>query len=60
MKDTKKLIIKDKGYAIYKSSKPVLGGYYVVCDLKKRKAKNGLSLDSAYDLFKQLTLEATN
>ena len=60
MKDTKgKIIIKDGDYAIYKTVEPIMGGNYSVINSKDKTAKSGLCLDGAYEIFKQLTLEAT-
>jgi hypothetical protein len=52
MKNT--LIKKHKNLAIYKADKPTFGGFYIVADHSHKLAINGLCLDAASDLFKQL------
>ena len=59
MKNTKgKLIIKDGDFAIYKTIEPIMGGSYSVINFKDKVAKSALCLEAAYEIFKQLTLEA--
>lgn len=54
---TKQLIIKEGNYSIHRVEPAIKGGNYVVCNHKERKAKAGLSLDAAFDIFRKLTLK---
>jgi len=59
MKVTEKTeILKYKGFILYKTN-PVYGGCYAIVNNNNKTAKTGLSLNAAFDLFNELTLEAT-
>ena len=53
------LIVKDGNFAIYKTIAPLMGGNYSVVSLKDKTAQSSLCLDAAFEIFRQLTLEAT-
>jgi hypothetical protein len=45
------IIKKYKSLQIVRLDEPILGGYYVVRCTKEKKAKNGLTLDAAIEVF---------
>jgi hypothetical protein len=47
-------IIEDGNFAIFRTES-VLGGEYSVVNLTNNKAKIGLCLDAAYEIFNKLT-----
>lgn len=50
-----KLLSKCGDLAIIKMPEPVFGGWYAVVKISERRAKTGLCLDAAMDIFKELT-----
>lgn len=51
------LIAKEGNLSLYRLSQPIYGGLYAVVDSRSKKAKTGLNLSAAFEIYTKLTLE---
>lgn len=57
MADTQTIIIEEGRYQLVRMDTPTFGGRYAVVNNGSKKARTGLCLDSAFEIFSKLTLK---